>query len=64
MGILDDMKSMIEPKATEKVGYQRTPKDGRSSTGFKKPEEKPMRTGNKNMNKMLEESKRDERGGK
>ena len=52
MGILDDLKSMIEPKATEKVGYQRPAKDGRTNTGFIKPKIGTM--GNQNMNKMMQ----------
>jgi len=50
----------IEPKPTEAVGYTRTPKDGRTSTGFVKPKSGGM--GNQNANEMMKAIDDDEMG--
>jgi len=57
-----DDKKKIEPKPTEMVGYQRTPKDGRTATGFAKPQAGTM--GNQNMNAMMKQIEDEEKGKK
>ena len=57
----DPLINALKAKPTEKVPYERIPKDGRSSSGFKKPEEKPMLTGNKNQNSMMNQIDQDEK---
>jgi hypothetical protein len=59
MGILDDMKKMMAPKPTEMVGYQRTPKDGRTNTGFVKPKAGTM--GNQNAAEQMKAIEDDEK---
>jgi hypothetical protein len=54
-----DGKKKIEPKPTEMVGYQRPAKDGRTSTGFVKPNSGTM--GNQNMNKMMKQIEDEEK---
>jgi hypothetical protein len=55
-----DDKKKIEPKPTEMVGYQRTAKDGRTSTGFVKPKAGTM--GNQNAAGMMKQIEEDEKG--